>query len=42
MLDAVLRQVVEPAVKAWLDENLSRIVQDVVREEVRRVASQLK
>ncbi len=39
MLDAVLRQVVEPAVKAWLDENLSRIVTDVVREEMRRVAS---
>ena len=42
MLDAMLRRVVEPAVKAWLDENLSRIVTDVVREEVRRVASQLK
>ena len=42
MLDALLRQVVEPAVKTWLNDNLSRIVTEVVREEVRRVASQLK
>ncbi len=40
MVDLVLRRILEPAVKSWLDENLPRIVTEVVREEVRRVANQ--
>ena len=40
MVDLVLRRILEPAVKSWLDDNLPRIVTEVVREEVRRVANQ--
>lgn len=40
MVDLVLRRILEPAVKSWLDENLPKIVTEVVREEVRRVADQ--
>lgn len=40
MVDLVLRRILEPAVKSWLDENLPKIVTEVVREEVRRVAEQ--
>ena len=40
MVDLVLRRILEPAVKTWLDENLPRIVTEVVRDEVRRVANQ--
>ncbi len=42
LLDAVVRRMVEPAVKVWLNDNLSRIVTEVVHEEVSRVASKLK
>ncbi len=42
MVDLVLRRILEPAVKSWLDENLPKIVTEVVREEVRRVADQAK
>ncbi len=40
MTDLVLRRILEPAVRAWLDDNLPKIVTEVVREEVRRVANQ--
>lgn len=40
MVDLVLRRILEPAVKSWLDDNLPKIVTEVVREEVRRVANQ--
>ncbi|NNF80787.1 MAG: DUF2497 domain-containing protein [Rhizobiales bacterium] len=40
MADLVLRRILEPAIRSWLDNNLPDIVTEIVREEVRRVASQ--
>ncbi len=42
MLTALMRQIVEPAVIAWLDENLSGIVTKIVHDEVQRMALKLK
>ncbi|MCP5080869.1 MAG: DUF2497 domain-containing protein [Alphaproteobacteria bacterium] len=40
MADLVLRRILEPAIRSWLDDNLPDIVTEIVRDEVRRVASQ--
>ena len=37
-LDALVREAIEPQLKAWLDENLEKVVERVVRDEVRRLA----
>ena len=37
-LDVLVRQVLEPVLKSWLDENLEPLVERVVREEIRRMA----
>ncbi len=42
MLTALIRQIVEPAVMAWLDENLSGIVTEIVQDEVQRMVLKLR
>ena len=37
-LDVLVREAIEPQLKTWLDENLEKVVERVVREEVRRLA----
>ncbi len=37
-LDVLVREAIEPQLKAWLDENLEKVVERVVRDEVRRLA----
>ena len=37
-IDDLVRQLLRPMLKAWLDENLPRIVERAVQEEVERVA----
>ena len=36
--DQVVREVVRPMLQEWLDENLPRLVENLVREEIERVA----
>ena len=37
-LESLVERMVEPMLKSWLDENLSRIVEEKVEDEVRRIA----
>lgn len=37
ILERMVREALEPHLKAWLDENLPRLVERVVREEIRRM-----
>lgn len=39
IVDAVLRRIIEPAVKSWLDENLTRLVTETVRDEMQKAAA---
>lgn len=41
-LDELVRQALTPLLKAWLDENLPPLVERIVREEVRRLAQQVR
>ncbi len=36
LMEAVLRKIIEPAIKSWLDENLTRLVTETVRDEIRK------
>jgi hypothetical protein len=36
-IEALVRQILEPQIKAWADENLDRIMQDVVRSKLSSV-----
>ena len=38
LMEAVLRRIIEPAVKSWLDENLTRLVTETVRDELQKAA----
>ncbi|MEM7424962.1 MAG: DUF2497 domain-containing protein [Pseudomonadota bacterium] len=42
LMEAVLRKIIEPAVKSWLDENLTRLVTETVRDELRKSGTTLK
>ena len=37
-IDDLARELLQPMLKQWLDENLPRIVEQLVREEIERVA----
>jgi uncharacterized protein len=37
-IDDLARELLHPMLKQWLDENLPRIVEQLVREEIERVA----
>jgi len=37
ILERMVREALEPHLKAWLDENLPRLVERIVREEIRRM-----
>jgi cell pole-organizing protein PopZ len=39
-VDALLRQMLEPQVKAWLDAHLPEMVERLVREDIRRITGQ--
>lgn len=39
-VDALLRQMLEPQVKAWLDAHLPEMVERLVREDIRRLTGQ--
>ncbi|WP_416908074.1 MAG: DUF2497 domain-containing protein [Polymorphobacter sp.] len=39
-LDALVQKMLEPMLKAWLDQRLPEIVERVAREEIRRIAGQ--
>ena len=39
-LEDVTRELLRPLIKSWLDENLPRIVEAKVEEEVQRIARQ--
>lgn len=41
-LEALARELMQPRLEAWLNENLPRIVDQVVREEVRRIARRIE
>jgi cell pole-organizing protein PopZ len=38
-IDALVRELLRPMMKEWLDENLAEIVEQQVETEVRRIAS---
>ena len=38
VLEGLVRELMRPMVKSWLDENLSRIVEEKVEEEVQRIS----
>jgi hypothetical protein len=40
-VDALLRQMLEPQVKAWLDAHLPEMVERLVREDIRRITGPL-
>jgi cell pole-organizing protein PopZ len=42
LADSMVRDMLRPMVKAWLDENLPPMVERLVREEIQRVARGLK
>ncbi|MEM7225672.1 MAG: DUF2497 domain-containing protein [Pseudomonadota bacterium] len=37
-LETLVREAIEPQLKSWMDENLEKVVERVVRDEVRRLA----
>ena len=37
-LEALVRELLKPMLKSWLDENLPRIVEAKVEEEIERIA----
>lgn len=39
-LDALVQKMLEPMLKAWLDQRLPEIVERVARDEIRRIAGQ--
>ena len=41
-LDTLVREAIEPQLKIWLDENLEKVVERVVRDEVRRLARRVE
>lgn len=40
-LDTLIRQLLEPQLKAWLDANMPEIVERLAREEIRRLTGKL-
>lgn len=40
-LDALIRQMMEPMLKAWLDANMPEIVEKLARDEIKRLTSQV-
>ena len=42
LMEAILRKLIEPAVQSWLDENLTHLVTETVREEIRKAGGALK
>ena len=40
-LDALIRDMMAPHIKAWLDANMPEIVEKVAREEIRRLTGKL-
>jgi cell pole-organizing protein PopZ len=38
-LEGLVREMLKPMLRAWLDENLPRIVEDMVEREVARIAA---
>ncbi|RMF15561.1 MAG: DUF2497 domain-containing protein, partial [Alphaproteobacteria bacterium] len=38
-LEGLVREMLKPMMKAWLDENLPRIVEDMVAQEIARIAA---
>ena len=41
-LEALTKELIRPVLKQWLDENLSDMVEHIVREEVRRIADRAR
>lgn len=40
-LDQLVRQMMEPMLKAWLDANMPEIVEKLARDEIKRLTSQV-